>query len=185
MALATAGAFAGLGLERRGALWAAGAAAREREGRLPGTVVGTDAPMLPGMDEVEVAAADVWATGVSPDSYPIQFVRKKLDRLGAIPVAELSKVKDRTRVLVGGAITHRQRPATAGGVTFLNVEDETGMLNVVCTEGLWRRYRRIARTSSAVLVRGVLEKAEGVLSLRADQLRHLDIRVPSTSRDFR
>ncbi|HTI26437.1 MAG TPA: error-prone DNA polymerase [Kutzneria sp.] len=184
-ALATAGAFASLGLERREALWAAGAAAKERAGRLPGTVTGTDAPMLPGMDEVEVAAADVWATGVSPDSYPIQFVRGKLTQMGAIPVAELGKVEDKTRVLVGGAITHRQRPATAGGVTFLNVEDETGMLNVVCSEGLWRRYRRIARTSSAVLVRGVLEKAEGVISLQADQLRHLDIRVPSTSRDFR
>ncbi|MFC0439227.1 error-prone DNA polymerase [Kutzneria buriramensis] len=184
-ALATAGAFAGLGLERREALWAAGAAAREREGRLPGTVTGTDAPMLPGMDEVETAAADVWATGVSPDSYPIQFVRGKLRQMGALAVSELSTVEDKTRVLVGGAITHRQRPATAGGVTFLNVEDETGMVNVVCSEGLWRRYRRIARTSSAVLVRGVLEKAEGVLSLQADQLRHLDIRVPSTSRDFR
>jgi error-prone DNA polymerase len=184
-ALATAGAFSSLGLERREALWAAGAAARERAGRLPGTVTGTDAPMLPGMDEVEVAAADVWATGVSPDSYPIQFVREKLRQMGAVAVADLSKVDDKTRVLVGGAITHRQRPATAGGVTFLNVEDETGMLNVVCSEGLWRRYRRIARTSSAVLVRGVLEKAEGVISLQADQLRHLDIRVPSTSRDFR
>jgi len=184
-ALATAGAFKSLGLERRAALWAAGAAARERAGRLPGTVVGTDAPMLPGMDEVEVAAADVWATGVSPDSFPIQFVREQLRRMGAIPVADLSEVDDKTRVLVGGAITHRQRPATAGGVTFLNVEDETGMLNVVCTEGLWRRYRRVARTSSAVVVRGVLEKVEGVISLRADQLRHLDIRVPSTSRDFR
>jgi error-prone DNA polymerase len=184
-ALATAGAFSSLGLERREALWAAGAAARERAGRLPGTVTGTDAPMLPGMDEVEVAAADVWATGVSPDSYPIQFVREKLRQMGAVAVADLSKVDDKTRVLVGGAITHRQRPATAGGVTFLNVEDETGMLNVVCSEGLWRRYRRVARTSSAVLVRGVLTKAEGVLSLQADQLRHLDIRVPSTSRDFR
>jgi error-prone DNA polymerase len=184
-ALATSGAFKSLGLERRAALWAAGAAARERAGRLPGTVVGTDAPMLPGMDEVEIAAADVWATGVSPDSFPIQFVREQLRRMGAIPVAELSEVDDKARVLVGGAITHRQRPATAGGVTFLNVEDETGMLNVVCTEGLWRRYRRVARTSSAVVVRGVLEKVEGVISLRAEQLRHLDIRVPSTSRDFR
>ncbi|WP_043721709.1 error-prone DNA polymerase [Kutzneria sp. 744] len=184
-AFATAGAFKSLGLERREALWAAGAAARERTGRLPGTVTGTDAPMLPGMDEVEVAAADVWATGISPDSYPIQFVRRKLDGMGAIRVADLSTVEDKTRVLVGGAITHRQRPATAGGVTFLNVEDETGMLNVVCSEGLWRRYRRVARTSSAVLVRGVLEKAEGVISLQADQLRNLDIKVPSTSRDFR
>jgi error-prone DNA polymerase len=89
------------------------------------------------------------------------------------------------RVVVAGAVTHRQRPATAGGVTFLNLEDETGMLNVMCTEGLWRRYRRVASTSSAMIIRGVLEKTGEVISLRADQLRNLDMRVPSTSRDFR
>ncbi|AHI01441.1 error-prone DNA polymerase [Kutzneria albida] len=184
-ALATAGAFGSFGLDRRRALWAAGAAARERADRLPGTVVGTDAPMLPGMNEIETAAADVWATGVSPDSFPIQFVRGRLAEMGALAVSALAGVPSGTRVLVGGAITHRQRPATAGGVTFLNVEDETGMLNVVCTPGLWQRYRRIARTSQAVVVRGTLENAEGVLSLRADKLSTLDIKVPSTSRDFR
>jgi error-prone DNA polymerase len=88
-------------------------------------------------------------------------------------------------VLVGGAVTHRQRPATAGGVTFLNIEDETGMVNVICSPGLWARYRRVARASPALLVRGVLERVEGVINLQADQLLHLDMRIPSRSRDFR
>ncbi|EWM19010.1 LOW QUALITY PROTEIN: DNA polymerase III subunit alpha, partial [Kutzneria sp. 744] len=68
-ALATAGAFAGFGMDRRQALWAAGAAARDRPDRLPGTTMGTDAPTLPGMDKIETAVADVWATGISPDSH--------------------------------------------------------------------------------------------------------------------
>jgi error-prone DNA polymerase len=88
-------------------------------------------------------------------------------------------------VLVGGAVTHRQRPATAGGVTFLNLEDESGMVNVVCTQGLWTRYRKIARNSAALLVRGTIENAEGVTSLQADHLENLDLRIPSRSRDFR
>jgi error-prone DNA polymerase len=88
-------------------------------------------------------------------------------------------------VLIGGAVTHRQRPATAGGVTFLNIEDETGMVNVVCSPGLWARYRRVARSSGAMLVRGVVESAEGVVSVMADRLQHLDLRIPSKSRDFR
>jgi error-prone DNA polymerase len=184
-ALATAGVFASLGLDRRQALWAAGAAARDRPDRLPGTTMGTDAPMLPGMDEIEVAAADVWATGVSADSYPIQFLRQHLTKLGALPIVGLSDVEHGRRVVVGGAVTHRQRPATAGGITFMNLEDETGMLNVVCSEGLWRRYRRIARTSNVLLVRGVVEKAGEVISLRADKLHPLDAGVPQTSRDFR
>ncbi|MDT7783906.1 MAG: error-prone polymerase, partial [Pseudonocardiales bacterium] len=184
-ALATAGAFSCFGLERREALWAAGAVAAIRPDRLPGTTVGVDAPSLPGMDEVELAVADVWATGLSPDSFPTQFVRSQLDAMGALPTAALSSVEPGTRVLIGGAVTHRQRPATAGGVTFLNIEDETGMVNVVCSPGLWARYRRVARSSGAMLVRGVVESAEGVVSVMADRLQHLDLRIPSKSRDFR
>jgi error-prone DNA polymerase len=94
-------------------------------------------------------------------------------------------VPDKTRILVGGLVTHRQRPATARGVTFINLEDETGMLNVVVEQGVWHRHRRTARTSPALLVRGRLESANGVLNLVADQLRPLPIATPPASRDFR
>jgi error-prone DNA polymerase len=184
-ALATAGAFGGFGLARRAALWAAGAAAADRPDQLPGTVVGVAAPPLPGMDEIELAVADVWALTLSPDSFPTQFLRDQLIELGALTAAELPDVAPGTRVLVGGAVTHRQRPATAGGVTFLSLEDETGLVNVICSRNLWKRYRRVARISSALLVRGVVESADGALSVLADRLQRLDIRVPSRSRDFR
>jgi len=184
-ALATADAFAIFGLTRREALWGAGAAAQERAGRLPGTTTGVDAPMLPGMDAVEQMVADVWATGLAPDAHPAQFAREYLDRIGALSVAKLRDVEHGRRVLVGGVVTHRQRPATAGGITFINLEDETGMLNVTCTPGLWQRYRKVARTAAAMVVRGVLEKAEGVLNLRADRLTTLTLPVRSVSRDFR
>ncbi|HEU5110021.1 MAG TPA: OB-fold nucleic acid binding domain-containing protein, partial [Micromonosporaceae bacterium] len=184
-ALATADAFAGFGLTRREALWAAGAAAQDKPDRLPGTVTGTTAPTLPGMADVDKLVADVWATGLSPDSHPAQFIRAELERAGALPVARLGRVEAGTRIRVGGIVTHRQRPATAGGVTFLNIEDETGMVNVVCSPGLWARYRRVARSSGAMLVRGTVESAEGVVSLMADRLQHLDLRIPSRSRDFR
>lgn len=182
--LATAGVFGCFGLSRREALWHADVAVAERPDRLPGTAVATSTPPLPGMDEVEVAAADVWATGVSPDSYPVQFIRGKLDAAGAVPAARLSDVESGTRVQVGGAVTHRQRPSTAGGITFLNLEDETGMVNVLCSPGLWARYRKAAQGSAALLVRGIVEHAEGVTNLRADKLTKLDLRIPSTSRDF-
>jgi error-prone DNA polymerase len=184
-ALATADAFADLGLSRREALWAAGAAARETAGRLPGTTGGLQAPMLPGMDAVERMVADVWATGLAPDAHPAQFARDHLDRIGALSVERLQSVEHGRRVSVGGIVTHRQRPATAGGVTFINLEDETGMLNVTCTPGLWQRHRRVARTASALLVRGILEKVEGVLNLRADHLAVLSLPIRSASRDFR
>ena len=191
-ALATAGALGSFGVDRRAALWAAGVVAAVRPEQLPGTAVGLDAPALPGMTAAELTVADVWATGVSPDSHPIVHLRDRLDRFGAIPIDRLDAVGRAAgpdappRVLVGGLVTHRQRPATAGGVTFLNLEDETGMLNVTCSEGLWTRYRTVALGSAALLVRGRLERSEeGVLNLVADRLARLVLAVPVKSRDFR
>ncbi len=184
-ALATADAFACFGLTRRAALWAAGAAAQERPGRLPGTVTGATAPTLPGMAAVDRLYADVWATGLSPESHPARFVRPRLDALGAVPITELARVEPGRRIRVGGIVTHRQRPGTAGGVTFLNLEDETGMLNVTCSPGLWRRYRTVARTSAALVVRGRLERYEGVTNLVADRLDPITPPVRPAARDFR
>ncbi|WP_280234976.1 error-prone DNA polymerase [Nocardia cyriacigeorgica] len=170
---------------RRAALWAAGAAAGERSDRLPGTSAAADAPALPGMSALELAAADVWATGISPGSYPTEFLRSRLDAMGVIPADRLLSVPDGSRVLVGGAVTHRQAPATAAGVTFLNLEDETGMVNIVCSVGLWARHRRLAQSASALIIRGRIQNAEGAVSVLAEHLQQLDLRITAKSRDFR
>jgi error-prone DNA polymerase len=81
-------------------------------------------------------------------------------------------------------VTHRQRPGTAGGVTFLSLEDETGLLNVVCSAGLWQRFRTVARTSRALVVRGRLERADGATNLVAEHLTPLSLKVATSSRDF-
>ena len=127
----------------------------------------------------------VWATGLAPDCHPVQFLRDRLAGLGAIPVEATARVAHGRRVHVGGVVTHRQRPATAGGITFLNLEDETGLLNVVCSPGLWQRFRRVAQTSPALLVRGRIERYDGVVNLNADHLARLPLPVRTTSRDFR
>jgi error-prone DNA polymerase len=184
-ALATAGAFGCFGTSRREALWAAGAAAAERPDRLPGVGSSSQAPALPGMSELELAASDVWATGVSPDSYPTQFLRADLDVLGVVPAAGLLEVADGTRILVAGAVTHRQRPATAQGVTFMNLEDETGMVNVLCSPGVWSRHRRLAQSAPALIVRGIVQNASGAVTVIADRMGPIDLRVGSRSRDFR
>ncbi len=166
-ALATADAFNGFGLDRRAALWAAGAAAQGRPGRLAGIVTGEHAPMLPGMTPIEVAAADLWATGVTTKGYPTELARKQLSALGVRTSNDLRDVEHGTRVWVGGIVTHRQRPATAGGTTFLNLEDETGLVNIICSKGVWAKYRQVARGSGALLVRGILERTEPAAMQRA------------------
>jgi error-prone DNA polymerase len=184
-ALATAGALGCFGMSRREGLWAAGAAATQRPDRLPGVGSSSHIPALPGMSELELAAADVWATGVSPDSYPTQFLRADLDAMGVVPAEKLLGVPDGDRVLIAGAVTHRQRPATAQGVTFINLEDETGMVNVLCTPGVWGRHRKLANTAPALLVRGQVQNASGAVTVVAERLGRITLAVGSKSRDFR
>lgn len=185
-ALATAGAFACFDLDRREALWSAGAAAQHRPGQLPGVVVGVHAPRLPGMEPIEETIADLWATGITPDGYPTEHLRQRLKELGVVTAAELSEHPDGTRVLVAGVITHRQRPMTARGTTFANLEDETGLVNILISRGCWQRFRNVAR-SPALLIRGRLQCADGAINLIADNLAplHLPTAAFHTSRDFR
>lgn len=192
-ALATAGALDALtlhgekplGQDRRRALWAAGAAAGERAGTLPGTMVGLDAPTLPGMSEIELTVADIWATGISPQAYPTEFSRQGLQSIGVVTARELATTGHGTRVLVAGMVTHRQRPATASGIIFINLEDESGMINIVCSRGFWSKYRKIARESPSILVRGMLERQGAAFSVLAERIAPLDLIAATPSRDFR
>ncbi len=213
-ALATAGAFAcftaedGSSLDRRRALWTVGAVAHDRPDRLAGIVTGAEAPTLPGMDTVETMAADLWATGVTPDGYPTELLRDELTRVGVVASSGLRSVENGRRVRVAGVVTHRQRPATAGGTTFINLEDETGLINVIVSKNVWARYRQVAQGAGALLVRGRLERTETmsavsggsygshgshgsstgpvVINIVADRIDPLTMSVrPRPSRDFR
>ncbi len=170
---------------RRQALWEAGAIAESGSGTLEGIVTGTVAPQLPGMSEHEEAMADLWATGVAADGHPTRFLRADLTELGVVRACDLPKTEHGDKVLVGGVVTHRQRPATASGTTFLGLEDETGLINVVVSIGCWTRYRREARNSPALLIRGRVERQEAVVNIVAEKLQPLPVGGSPPSRDFR
>ncbi|MFT3873720.1 MAG: error-prone DNA polymerase [Nocardioides sp.] len=190
-ALATAGAFGSLGLGRREALWNAGYT--ESPDQLEGTATVVPIPALPTMDEVEVTLADLWATSVTPASHPVGHLRPLLRERGVWAIADLAHAEPKRRLHVAGLITHRQRPGTAGGVTFFNLEDETGMLNVVCSAGLWGKHAQIARNAAGMVIRGILERHDGVTNLIADELAPIEtihpdagasLRARHRSRDF-
>ena len=183
--LAISGAFGCFGTDRRSALWTAGALARTGADHLPGVVSGVEAPPLPAMSPAEVSRADLWTTGVAPDGHPTRFIRAELAALGVVTAADLGGCSDGEKVLVGGVVTHRQRPATAGGVTFLSLEDETGLINVVVSRGCWQHHRKVATGAPAMLVRGRLESSEGVLNVVAERLEALPVARAPASRDFR
>jgi len=185
-ALATAGAFGCFDHSRREALWAAGALRDARPDKLPGVVTGAEAPTLPGMHEVEEIAADLWATGLSAARHPTELVRDRLAARGIVTAGQLRELPDRTVVDVAGVVTHRQQPSTSKGVIFLNLEDETGLVNVICTPDVWRRYRAVARTAPALEIRGLLEKYQGVINVLARRIVALPLGLTDLlkSRDF-
>jgi error-prone DNA polymerase len=184
--LAAAGAFDSLGLSQREALWSAGSAAQDRAEFLPGSMVPVQPPLFEMPTDAEQLSSDLWATGISPADHPIRHVRPQLDARGVLSAAALQTAESGRRIEVGGVVTHRQRPATASGITFVNLEDETGLVNVICSVGVWNRYRRVARDAQSMIVRGILERsAEGVTNLLADRIEVLSVGQQTSSRDFR
>ncbi|GAA3759970.1 error-prone DNA polymerase [Microbacterium kribbense] len=184
-ALATAGAFECLGLGRREAIWLAGAAAADRAEFLPDSIVAVQPPLFADPSSYERLSADLWATGISTDDHPLIHFRAALDARGVLTSRGLRTHEAGRRVQVAGLVTHRQRPATASGITFLNLEDEHGIVNVICTVGVWQRYRRIVRDAPALITRGIVERSpEGVTALLADAFEDLRVGVAHRSRDF-
>ncbi|MQM24080.1 error-prone DNA polymerase [Glycomyces albidus] len=188
--LAVAGALGSLEPDRRRALWTAGTV-DERPGTIPGTGPAAPPPTLPGMSAAELARADYTGLGLSVETHPMELVRDLLDADGVLPARRLPFVPDGERVEVAGIVTHRQRPSTAKGATFLSLEDETGIANVVCSEGLWKRWRTVASVAKAMRVKGTVEKAVDAASdtmpmIVAYKLIQLDLNSPAApSRDFR
>jgi error-prone DNA polymerase len=195
-ALATAGALDGLppgpgsrpetgGANRRSRVWGAGAASQATPDRLPGVVTGSDPPVLPLPSAWEEVADDLWSLGLAPDTTAIELARDGLNRRGVLPTGALASRPAGDRITVGGVVTHRQQPESAHGAVFLNLEDETGMVNIVCSRGAWIRWRPVARTCPAVLVRGRIERAEGSMTLVAERFDPLELGAVPSSRDFR
>ncbi|WP_341350859.1 OB-fold nucleic acid binding domain-containing protein [Nocardioides convexus] len=167
----------------------------EHDGLLPGS---TPAPAPPEPARDEPDGGHPRRPVVDPDLHR-RPSRRALPRPGSPPPASARSRSLRTaepgrRVHVAGLVTHRQRPGTASGITFLNVEDETGMLNVVCSPGVMKSSRPAARNKVAVVVRGIVEREDGVTNLVADRVVSLDTVLPGTgaalqarqsSRDFR
>ena len=92
--------------------------------------------------------------------------------------------RHRSRIRVAGVVTHRQRPGTAKGVYFLNLEDETGLLNIIVLPDVWARHREVVRRSPALVIEGRLEYHDGVTNIVARDFQAIGVQTVQ-SRDFR
>lgn len=170
--LIAAGVFRSIGTKRRDAMWQAGLSfvpesigGAQRQMSLPLAYAGPDVA-LPPMTAWEEVVSDYDATGLTVKQHLIGLLRPRLKRQ-TTPIASLGRIQNGKILWLAGLITARQRPETAKGVIFLLIEDETGMLNVVVRPNLYERKKSVIRGQQLVMVRGKLQRNDGVMSVLA------------------
>jgi len=183
--LAGLGALGSFGLERRAALWEVERAARPSGALYRVLEAPPDSSPLAPMTPTEALVADYEGSGLTLGPHPMTFHRAALARAGVVLAADLQGMRDGSPVRVAGAVVVRQRPGTAKGFVFLNLEDETGLVNVVVPPPLFHRYRLMLVNEPFLLITGVLEHREGVISVRAGRIGPLPHRLRQVpSHDF-
>ncbi len=172
-------------LHRRDALWQV-----ERATRPAGPLL-SDIPQpavpspLQQMTPEERLVADFRGTGMTVGPHPMAYRRCAMDRLGVRPAAELERVPNGQRVRTAGCVIARQRPGTAHGFVFLSLEDETGIANAIITPDLFEKNRVLLVSEQFLLVEGVLQNLDHVVSVKADRVLPLKITAAeTTSHDF-
>jgi error-prone DNA polymerase len=184
--LAAAGALKRLAGHRHRAFWAvAGSDAPDR--LLQGASIAEDRVTLPLPTREADMLADYASIGLSLGLHPLQAVRGRLRAMRYRTARELGTLRDGVPVRVAGLVTLRQRPETASGVTFVTIEDETGLMNLVVWRQIAEQQRRELLESKLLGVDAVLQSQHGVQHLVARRLHdlsgmlgQLDVR----SRDF-
>jgi error-prone DNA polymerase len=174
--LADADAFRSIGLDRRAALWAVrrlpddvplplftAATAREQPDE--------QAQPLPSMPRSEHVVADYQTIRLSLKGHPMEFLRARFTREGAIACSSVSDARDKQHVRCAGVVLVRQRPGSAKGVVFMTLEDETGIANIVVWPKVMERFRKEVMGSRLILVEGTIQSSpEKVVHLVAERL---------------
>jgi error-prone DNA polymerase len=191
--LARAAAFDSLGLDRRQALWQS--LGKERSTQLvesqplfQSLEADDDALVaLPLVSDEQEVLADYATVGLSLRDHPLAFHRGELATLDVTPSDELARLTNGRLLRVAGIVLVRQRPSTARGITFVTLEDEFGTVNLIVHREIWRRYFRAARTATALLAVGRLQRQGIVIHVLVSELYDLSQQLSglrSQSRDF-
>ena len=182
-------ALASLHTTRRDAFWKS-LPAREK---LPlvdaiGGPADEAAPQLPQLSAQEEVLADYSSAGLSLRQHPVSFLRQQLEQLRAVTAERLQQLQPDRRVKVAGLVLMRQRPSTAAGITFVTLEDETGVVNLVVYPQVWQHFRPAARFAGVMLATGRLQRDGDIIHVvceRLDDLSTLLKDLDSRPRNFR
>jgi error-prone DNA polymerase len=139
---------------------------------------------LPVMDAAERLQADYAGMGLTIGPHPMALRRSELALRGVLRAADLPRARDGRRVRVAGMVITRQRPGTAKGFVFLTLEDETGISNVIIRPDLYDRERTAVVRQPFLMVEGVLQHQDGVLSVRAERVEGIQGAAAIDAHDF-
>lgn len=185
--LADAGALAGLARHRHQARWEV-AAVQSQLPLFADVQAAPEAPIdLPAPTVGEDLVADYQALGTTLGPHPLTLLRPRLRALGCRSSSELQGVEHGDAIAMAGLVVGRQRPQTASGVTFVTLEDEFGMVNVVVWRDLAEKQRRALVGARLMKVSGRLEQENGVRHLVARRLEDVSVLLQGLdvrSRDF-
>ena len=175
----------GLSFHRRDALWQV-----ERAVRLSGPLLDglpepdTNSPLHP-MSAEERLVADFRGTGMTVGPHPMAYHRHRMRQMGIHKANELSHFPHGQHLRIGGCVIARQRPGTAKGFVFLSLEDETGVANAIINPDLFQQNRLLVGSEQFLMIEGVLQNQDNVISVKAERVLPLDItRAPTSSHDF-
>ena len=174
-----------LKLHRRDALWQVASASRGEGPLLRGVPEPDTASPLEAMDREERLVADFRGTGVTVGPHPMAYRRAALKAQGIRSAAELEKVPNGQWVRAAGCVIARQRPGTARGFVFLSLEDETGIANAIVAPDLFEQNRPLLVGEKFLLIEGVLQNLDNVISVKAQRVLPLSVTEAETrSHDF-
>jgi error-prone DNA polymerase len=184
--LALVGAFDALGEPRRSLLWRARDAHRTSPAfaRPALAFPTTPAPTLPELNAAELAALDYRITGVPTGPQVMSFYREELDRRGISRSNDLARIPHGAAVRIAGAIVVKQHPETAKGHVFLSLEDEFGISNAIVRPATYKATKAVIDTSPAVVVSGILQNVDGVLSVLARRVEPVQLFVRLAAREW-
>jgi error-prone DNA polymerase len=132
---------------------------------------------LPPLTEFEEVLADYGTIGLTLRQHPISFLRPMLEALKVTPASRLPHLRNDIWLTVAGIVLLRQRPSTAKGITFVTLEDETGMVNLIVRMEVWEKYRKVARTAVAMIAHGRLQIEGEVIHVLVHRLEDLSARL--------
>ena len=143
-----------------------------------------DSPLAPMTDE-ERLVTDFHRTGMTVGPHPMAYHRADMQRRGIRAAKELARLPHGARVAIAGCVIARQRPGTAKGFVFLSLEDETGIANAIIMPRLFQTLRAVVVHERFLLIEGMLQNQDNVISVKAEAVRPLAVtRAPTDSHDF-